>query len=262
MLLDDTLLRKASGGLSLRGEVILADSPVTPGSYDSTGGFIMRSNETLQLCVVQQLDWEPSVDAANIGVTVKDGVVTLAGDVPNYAEKFAAVRVTKAVYGVKGLADELQVKLHASIERTDADIAKSALQMLAWDAVVPKDHVKVTVRDSWLTLEGEVDWEFQRTDAERAVRYLSGVKGVVNSVTLRHRAVPSDVKAKIESALKRSAESDAQHISVAMHEGTATLSGTVHTFAARDEAALAAWAAPGVRMVTDHITVSADFGAR
>ena len=144
---------------------------------------------------------------------------------------------------------------------TDADIAKSALQMLAWDTVVPKDHVKVTVRDGWMTLEGEVDWEYQRTDAERAVRYLSGVKGVINTVTLKHRAVPADVKAKIEAALKRSAESDAQHISVEVHDGTATLSGKVHTFAARDEAALAAWAAPGVRMVTDHILVTTDFGA-
>ena len=222
----------------------------------------MKSDETLQLRVVQQLDWEPSVDAANIGVTVKDGVVTLEGDVRNYAEKFAAVRVTKAVYGVKGLDDELHVKLHPSFERTDADMAKSALQMLAWDTVVPKDHVKVTVRDGWMTLEGEVDWEYQRTDAERAVWYLSGVKGIVNNVTLKHRAVPADVKAKIESALKRSAESDAQHIFVEIHEGTATLSGNVHTFAARDEAALAAWAAPGVQMVTDHILVTTDIGAR
>ncbi len=222
----------------------------------------ITSNEALQLRVVQQLDWEPSVDAANIGVTVRDGVVTLEGDVRNYAEKFAAVRVTKAVYGVRGLADELQVKLHPSFERTDADIAKSALQMLAWDTVVPKDHVKVTVRDGWMTLEGEVEWEYQRTDAERAVRYLSGVKGVVNAVTLTHRAVPADVKAQIESALKRNAESDAQHIFVEMHGGTATLSGNVHTLAARDEAALAAWAAPGVRMVTDNIMVTTDFGAR
>ena len=174
----------------------------------------MKSNEALQLRVVQQLDWEPSVDAANIGVKVNDGVVTLEGNVPNYAEKFAAVRVTKAVYGVKGLADELQVKLHASSERTDTDMVKSALQMLVWDTVVPKDHVKVTVRGGWMTLEGEVEWEYQRTSAERAVRYLSGIKGVVNSVTLKHRAIPADVKAKIESALRRSAESDAQHISV------------------------------------------------
>ena len=222
----------------------------------------MKPDETLQLHVVQQLDWEPSVDAANIGVKVKDGVVTLEGDVRNYAEKFAAVRVTKAVYGVKGLADELQIKLHPSFERTDADMAKSALQMLAWDTVVPKDQVKVTVRDGWMTLDGEVDWEYQRTDTERAVRYLSGVKGVINNVTLKHRAVPADVKAKIEAALKRSAESDAQHIFVEIHEGTATLSGNVHTFAARDEAAQAAWAAPGVRKVTDNILVTTDFGAR
>ena len=221
----------------------------------------MKPDETLQLHVVQQLDWEPSVDAANIGVTVKDGVVTLGGDVRNYAERFAAVRVTKAVYGVKGLADELQVKLHSSLERTDADIARSALQMLAWDTVVPRDHVTVTVRDGWMTLEGEVKWEYQRTDAERAVRYLSGVRGVTNNVTLEHRAVPADVKAEIESALRRSAESDAQHIFVEIQGGTATLSGKVHTLAARDEAALAAWAAPGVRKVTDNIIVTTDSGA-
>ncbi|MGY2896519.1 BON domain-containing protein [Deinococcus sp. UYEF24] len=222
----------------------------------------MKPDETLQLHVVQQLDWEPSVDAANIGVKVKDGVVTLEGDVRNYAEKLAAVRVTKAVYGVKGLADELQVKLHASFERTDADMAKSALQMLAWDTVVPKDRVKVMVRDGLMTLEGEVEWEYQRIHAERAVRYLSGVKSVINHVTLEYHAVPTDVKAQIELALRRSAESDAQHIFVEMHEGTATLSGNVHTFAARDEAALAAWSAPGVRKVTDHILVTTDFGAR
>ena len=220
----------------------------------------MKPDETLQLHVVKQLDWEPSVDAANIGVTVKDGVVTLGGNVRNYAERFAAVRVTKAVYGVKGLADELQVKLHSSFERTDADIARSALQMLAWDTVVPRDHVTVTVRDGWMTLEGEVEWEYQRTDAERAVRYLSGVRGVTNNVTLEHRAVPADVKAEIESALRRSAETDAQHIFVEIQGGTATLSGKVHTLAARDEAALAAWAAPGVRKVTDNITVTTDSG--
>lgn len=126
--------------------------------------------------------------------------------------------------------------------------------------MVPKDHVKVTVRDGWMTLEGEVEWEYQRTDAERAVRYLSGFKGVINAVTLTHRAVPADVKAQIKSALKRNAESDAQHIFVEMHGGTATLSDNVHTFAARDEAALAAWGAPGVRMVADNIMVTTDSG--
>ncbi|MFB9990410.1 BON domain-containing protein [Deinococcus oregonensis] len=219
----------------------------------------MKPNETLQLHVVQQLEWNPSVDASNIGVQVQDGVVTLEGHVTSYAEKFAAVRVTKAVSGVKGLADELQVKLHTSFERTDTDLVTFALQMLNWDTVVPKDHVRVTVRDGWLTLEGEVDWDYQRTGAERAIQYLSGIKGVSNAITLTHCDLPTDVKTKIELALQRSAVSDAQHISVEMHGGTATLSGEVHTFAARDEAALAAWGAPGVRSVTNHITVATDF---
>ncbi|MFB9990401.1 BON domain-containing protein [Deinococcus oregonensis] len=222
----------------------------------------MKPNETLQLHVVQQLDWDPSVDASNIGVQVQDGVVTLEGNVASYAQKFAAARVTKAVSGVKGLADELKVKLHPSFERTDADLATSALQMLAWNTVVPKDQVKVTVRQGWMTLEGAVDWDYQRTGAERAVEHLSGVKGVANAITLNSRAVPADVKAKIESALQRSAASDAQHISVEIHDGTAILSGKVHSLAARDEAAFAAWGAAGVRQVTNHVTVTTDLGVR
>jgi osmotically-inducible protein OsmY len=148
-----------------------------------------------------------------------------------------------------------------NMQRTDADIARAALQALRGDEVVPNNKVKVVVNDGHLTIKGELDWQYQRLSAEKTVRSLRGMKHLVNAITLKHCSAPSDVKAKIESALKRSAEADARHISVETHNGTAILRGTVHSIAARDEAELAAWAAPGITWVEDHITIKPNFAS-
>ena len=159
----------------------------------------------LQRDVLDELEWEPSVDAAHIGVSVKDGVVTLTGHVSSYAEKYAAERAAKRVHGVKAVANEIDVKLPGSSRRTDEDIAEAAVSALKSHLSVPADRIKVTVRNGLVTLEGEVEWQYQKIAAENAVRYLAGVTGVSNLITVKPRVSPSELKSKIEDALKRSA---------------------------------------------------------
>jgi osmotically-inducible protein OsmY len=214
------------------------------------------TDRELQEHVQKALDWEPSVDAADIGVTVDEGVVTLRGDVKTYAEKAAAERVVLRVYGVKAVADELNVHLPSDHERTDTEIAQAAVSALRWNTVVPDDRVTITVTGGWVTLKGHVEWEYQRAAAAGAVRYLSGVRGVTNAITVQPRVSIPDVQAKIEAALKRSAEVDARRINVAVTDGKVTLTGNVHSWFERSEARRAAWAAPGVREVEDYIAVT------
>lgn len=216
----------------------------------------MKSDAQLQRDVLDELSWEPSVDAAHIGVSVKDGVVTLSGHVPSYAEKYGAELAARRVYGVKAVANELEVKLPGSSVRSDEDLAAAAVKALESNVFVPPNTIKPIVRDGWITLEGEVEWAYQRDAAESAVRYLSGVRGVTNAITIKPRVTPAEVKAKIEEALKRSAEMDARRIGVEVKDGQVILGGTVRSWTERDEAERAAWAAPGVRRVEDHITVA------
>src|SRR4051794_14369662 len=159
------------------------------------------TDSELQLDVLIELKWEPSVDAAHIGVSVKDGVVTLTGHVSSYAEKYAAERAAKRVHGVRAVANEMDVKLPGSSKRTDEDIAAAAVNALEQNVSVPADKIKVTVSNGWVTLEGEVEWQYQRYAAESAVRYLTGVTGVSNYVTVKPRVTPSGLKEKIEEAL-------------------------------------------------------------
>jgi osmotically-inducible protein OsmY len=215
----------------------------------------MKNDVDLQRDVFDELKWEPAVHSTDIGVIVKDGVVTLEGVVDSYPEKWAAERAAKRVSGVKALALELEVKLPGSGKQTDADIAEAAENALKWDVLVPQDRIKVTVEKGFLTLEGQVDWEFQRSAAKRAVQYLTGVKGVANEITVKPKVAPTDVKAQIEAALKRNAILDAQQIKVQADGGKVTLRGNVRSWAERDEAEAAAWAAPGVNEVTDFIAV-------
>ena len=214
------------------------------------------TDKDLKQHVQSALDWEPSLDASDIGVSVDESVVTLRGNVASYAEKIAAERVALRVYGVKAVANDLVVHLVSGFERTDTEIAQAAVAALKWNTVVPKDRVTVTVTNNWLTLNGTLDWQYQKDAAARAVRDLMGVKGVTNSITVQPRVKTTDVRDKIEAAFKRSAEIDARRINVTATDGKVILSGNVRSWAEREEAERAAWAAPGVKQVDDRLMIA------
>jgi len=213
------------------------------------------TDRELQDHVQSALDWEPSVDAADIGVTVENGIVTLRGDIKTYSEKAAAERVALRVYGVKAVANELSVRLGTELKRTDSEIAKAAVNVLKWNSRLPADQITVAVSNGRVTLKGTVDWNYQRDAAAKTVRDLTGVVGVANGITVRSHVSVADVQSKIQAALKRSAEVDARRINVTATDGTVVLSGNVRSWAEREEARRAAWAAPGVRQVEDHMSI-------
>lgn len=216
----------------------------------------MKSDARLQHDVLDELEWEPSVNASQIGVAAKENVVTLSGTVTSFAQRATAEQVAKRVYGVKGVANEIEVQLPGSSRRTDADIATAALNALRWDVSVPDNQIKVTVSDGWITLEGTVEWQFQRNAAERSVRNLTGVSGVIDQIKVKAQVKPGDVREKIEAAFKRSAELDARRVNVESMDGKVILRGNVHSWAERGEAEEAAWAAPGVSEVENLIGVT------
>lgn len=216
----------------------------------------MKTDANLKQDVIAELSWEPSINAAQIGVEVKDGIVTLAGHVDSYVEKWEAERAAQRVIGVKALAVEMDVKLPGSSQRNDADIARAAESALQWASYTLGDNVKVMVEGGWVTLTGEVNWEYQRRSAAAAVRYLMGVTGVSDQITINPKVSQSAVKSDIEAALKRRAHSDAQKISVDVNGADVTLTGAVHSWSERDLAKQSAWSAPGVRNVVDNMTVT------
>lgn len=217
-----------------------------------------KTNTQLQQDVLSELKYEPCVDASDIGVTAKDGIVCLTGKVKTYAEKFAAARAAERVAGVKAVTDEMKVVLPAFHIRDDQDIAKAAIHALQWDVLVPDDSIKVKVEDGWLTLEGEVEFKYEQTEAEDAVRNLTGVVGVTNLITIKKPAVvASEVKNTIDTALRRAAEVDADQIKVKVVGDKVILNGTVSSWAERQEAERAAWSAPGVRTVEDDLVIAA-----
>jgi osmotically-inducible protein OsmY len=218
-------------------------------------GSTMKSDMELQHDVMEELEWEPSIDAAKIGVTAEVGVVTLSGSVPIYADKVEAERIAKSIGGVKAVANEIEVHIPGKSERNDTDIASAARNALKWHTSIPDDKVKVTVRDGWITLEGQVEWQYQRDAARDAVRFLAGVKGVTNSITLAAKPKPKDVRARIELAFKRSAQIDANHVRIEAHDGTIVLKGRVSSWSERAEAERVAWTAPGVTVVDNRLAV-------
>jgi osmotically-inducible protein OsmY len=215
----------------------------------------MKTDSQLQQDVSAELDWEPSVHAARIGVEVKDGVVTLAGQVDSYAEKWHAERAAQRVSGVKALATELQVQLTSLSQRTDADIAASVENLLEWTTTLTTGAIRVIVEGGWVTLSGKVDWQFQRQAATDSVRHLMGVTGVSNQIIVQPAASATGIKLVIEAALKRTAVADAQHIAVQVHGGDVTLTGTVRNWDERATATHAAWGTPGVRNVVDRMSL-------
>jgi len=213
------------------------------------------TDKELKQHVQNALDWEPGLDATDIGVSVDGGVTTLRGNVASYSEKMTAERVALRVYGVIAVANDLVVHLPSGSERTDTEIAQAAVSALNWNTVVPNDRVTVIAQNGWLTLSGTVNWNYQKDAAARTVRDLMGVKGVTNHIAVKPQLKTSDVRDKIEAAFKRSAEVDARRISVVAEDGKIILSGNVHSWAERQEAERAAWAAPGVKLVDDRLTV-------
>jgi len=215
----------------------------------------VRTDEQILRDVQAELKWEAQLQPNEIGVIVKDGIVTLTGWVDTYTKKWAAEEAALRVRGVRAVANDIEVRLPIDAERTDADIARAALEALAWDANVPTDKVRVSVSKGWVKLEGEVEWQYQKEAAERAVRRLTGVRGVTNLIDVKPHVTPTDLKMQIEDALIRNAETDARNIDVLVTGSKVILKGTVRSWAEREAAERAAWSAPGVTDVDNQIIV-------
>ncbi len=215
----------------------------------------MRNDTDIRRDVESEFQWDPSIDDRRIGVAVNNGVVTLTGDVPHYSGRWAAEDCAKRVTGVRAIANDIQIKMPASGERTDTDIAEAAANALRWNVSLSGTDIKPVVKDGWVSLSGQVSWGYQRIAAEVSVRNLMGVRGVSNEVTVKSSVRASDVKQKIEDAFKRHAVLEAKDIQVVVHNATVTLNGHVHTWQEREDATLAAWAAPGVDTVDNRLAI-------
>jgi len=216
---------------------------------------VMRTDSEIERDVGEELKWNPDLDSTDIAVTVKDGVVTLGGFVKSYVDKTEAEVAAKRVAGVVAVANDIAVRLPATDERPDPEIAREAVASLN-QLPISAERIKVVVKNGWVTLEGTVEWHYQRNIAEAAVGYIRGVKSVTNLIGLRPRAEPIEIKKRIEEAFRRSAEIDANHITVEANGSEVVLKGSVRSWAEREEAERGAWAAPGVTKVEDRLVVS------
>lgn len=215
------------------------------------------NDRELRQSVIDELDFEPSIDSADIGVTAENGVITLTGHVPSYAQKMAAERAVWRVKGVKAIAQDIQVRLPGDKRHDDDEIARRAVDILAWNSLLPRDGIHVKVQNGFVTLTGQVDWNFQRKAAEADIRKLSGVTGLFNEITLKPSVQPVDVKQRITDALKRHAEVEARQIQISVRDGdTVSLDGEVDNWDELQAVVHAAWSAPGVRSVDDRLRIS------
>lgn len=217
----------------------------------------MKTDAQLQNDVIDELKWDPSVTHEHIGVSVNDGIVTLTGHVPNFLEKTSAEKAAQRVAGVKAIVEKMEVKYPGAYSRDDEDIASAILNAFKWNVQIPDERLKAKVRNGWVTLTGEVEWEYQKDAAANAVKPLTGVLGVTNSIEIKPKILISDLKAKIEQALKRAAEREADRIKVSVEGRKVTLSGKVRSYAELLDARGAAWSAPGVSEVRDNLIVAA-----
>src|ERR1700704_1270065 len=217
---------------------------------------IMRSDSEIERDVREELKWDPDLDASDIAVSVKDGVVTLAGFVKNYTDRLETEQAAKRVAGVRAVANDIEVRLPAIDQRPDPDIARDVVAALKAELPISHDRIKVIVKDGWVTLEGAVEWQYQKNTAENAVRKVKGVKGVTNVVTVKPKVEPLELQRKIIEAFKRNAEVDANRITVEASGSEVILKGTVRSWIEREEAERVAWSAPGVTKVEDQIVVS------
>jgi osmotically-inducible protein OsmY len=216
----------------------------------------MKSDSEIERDIRDELKWDPDLDADDIAVSVKDGVVTLAGFTKSYTDKWEAEAAAKRVAGVLAVANDIEVRLPAIDQRPDPDIARDAVTALKAQLPISYDRIKVLVKDGWITLEGAVEWQYQKSTAEYAVRKLKGVKGVTNVITVEPKVEPSELKRMIQEAFKRNAEVDANRITVEAKGSEVVLKGSVRSWIEREEAERVAWSAPGVTMVDDRIVVS------
>jgi osmotically-inducible protein OsmY len=215
----------------------------------------MKSDMEIKKDVEDEIRWDPDIDPTDIAVNVKNGVVTLTGFVKSYVHKYEAEKDAKRVAGVVGVANDLEVRTAVGDQRPDPEIAREAVEAIKRQLPLSSQNIKVVVRDAWVTLEGEAEWHYQKERAEEAVRTVMGVKGVINSIVVKPKATPTEIKRKIEEAFKRSAELDASTIQVETSDGEVILKGTVHSWFEREEAERAAWQAPGVKRVEDKIAI-------
>ncbi|MFQ3454878.1 BON domain-containing protein [Bradyrhizobium sp. UFLA01-814] len=216
----------------------------------------MRSDREIERDVREELNWDPDLDAKDIAISVKDGVVTLAGFTRSYSDRLEAEHAAKRVAGVHAVANDIEVRLPSIDQRPDPDIARDAIDSLKAQLPLSHENIKVVVKDGWLTLEGTVEWQYQKTTAENAVRKVKGVKGVTNVISLKPKVEPTDIQRRIQEAFKRNAEVDANRIAVETHGSEVILKGTVRSWIEREEAERVAWSAPGITRVEDRIVVS------